>query len=70
VRELEPQVNEGDDDPVGEHELVARARSGRAQPAVFPPLAQPGFLGRHPRAGQFRDQPAERAAAHPGEDTM
>ena len=30
VRELEPQVNEGDDDPVGEHEVVVRACAGRA----------------------------------------
>ena len=56
VRELEPQVNEGDDDPVGEREVVVRACAGRAQPLVLPALAQPGFPGGGPRRGQLRDQ--------------
>jgi hypothetical protein len=70
VRELEPQRHEGDDDPVGEHELVVRACPGRAQPLMFPPIAQPVFPGGHPGTGQLPDQLAQRAAADPGEDTM
>jgi hypothetical protein len=34
VRELEPQVNEGDDDPVGERQVMGRPGAGRAKPRV------------------------------------
>ena len=70
MRELEPQVNEGDDDPIGEREAMVRPGAGRAQPLVSPALAQPVFPGSRPGPGQFLDQLAELAAADPGEDTM
>jgi hypothetical protein len=59
VRELEPQSDQGDDDPVG-------ACSGGAQPLVSPAGAQPVFPGGRPRPGQLLDQLAQRAAADPG----
>ena len=34
VRELEPQVNQGDDDPVGERQLMVRACALSAQPVA------------------------------------
>ena len=70
VRELEPQVNQGDDDPVGERQAVIRARSGRAQPLVLPAGQQPVFLRGGPRRGQLPDQPGQPSAAHPGPDTI
>jgi hypothetical protein len=70
VRELEPQVNEGDDDPAGERQVMVRSRSGGAQPLVSPPLAQPAFAGGLPRPGQLSDQLAQPAALDPGPDTM
>jgi hypothetical protein len=70
VRELEPQVNKGDDDPVGERQAVIRARSGRAQPLVLPAGEQPVFPGGGPRRGQLTDQPGQPSAADPGPDTI
>jgi len=48
VRELEPQVSEGDDDPVGEREVVARPGTGRTQPRVAPAGEQPVLPGGRP----------------------
>jgi hypothetical protein len=55
-RELEPQDDQGGDDPVGEHQVMTGARAGRPPPAATAPIAQPGFLLRRPRPGQLIDQ--------------
>lgn len=39
MRKLEAQDDHGDDDPVGEDELVVRARSGGALPVMAPAFA-------------------------------
>ena len=70
MRELEPQVNECDDDAVGERQVVVRARAGGALALVSPPAEQPVFLGFRPGAGQLLDELAQGPAAEPGEDTM
>jgi len=59
VRQLEPQVDEGDDDAVGERQVVIWARARGAHPVVATAFAQPGFLGGHPGAGQAGDELAE-----------
>jgi hypothetical protein len=70
VRELEPQVNEGDDDPAGERQVVVRPGPGSAQPVMTPALAQPGFPRGRPRTGEAGDEPAEPPRLQPGEDTL
>jgi hypothetical protein len=70
VRELEPQGDEGGDDPVGERQVMVRARAGRAEPLVAPALEQPVFPGSRPRTGQLPDQPGQMLAADPGPDTI
>jgi hypothetical protein len=70
VRELEPQVNEGDEDPVGEGEAAVRPSAGRTQPRVTPAGEQPVLPGGRPRPGQLPDQPAQPGAAEPGPDTI
>lgn len=70
VGELEPQHHQGGDHPVGEDELMALARARRPEPAVTPPLAQPGLLLGHPRPGQPGDQLAKLATGDAGADTM
>ena len=70
VRELVAQVNEGDDDAVGEGKVVVRAGAGCAQALVTPASAQPGLLAGHPAAGQIGNQLAEAARLQAGEDTL
>jgi hypothetical protein len=70
VGKLEPQVNEGDDDPVGERQVMIRARARGAHTVVAAAFAQPGFLGGHPGAGQFGDELAEPSRLQAGEDTL
>ena len=70
MRELEPQVNEGGDDTVGERQVVVRAGAGGPLALVSPAAAQPVFPGFHPGAGQLADQLGQRPAAEPGADTM
>ena len=57
VRELEPQVNEGDDDPVGERQVMGRPGAGRAKPLVAPACEQPVLLSSRPRSGHLLDEP-------------
>ena len=45
MRELEPQVNEGGDDTVGERQVVVRAGAGGRLALVSPAAAQPVFPG-------------------------
>jgi hypothetical protein len=70
VRELEPQVNEGDDDPVGKRQGMVRPGAPGALPLVAAPFAQPVFLRSLPGAGELLDQLAQPAAPDPGPDTM
>jgi hypothetical protein len=63
-------VNEGDDDPVGEGEVVVRPGAGRAEPLVAPAGEQPVLPGGRPRPGQLPGQPAQPGAADPGPDTI
>jgi hypothetical protein len=70
VGELKTQVNEGDDDAVGERQVVVRAGAGGAQAAVAPALAEPGFLRGAPRAGEAGGELAEPSRLQPGEDTL
>jgi len=41
VRELEPQDDQGGDDPVGEHQLMVRACPGGPEPAAATPVTAP-----------------------------
>jgi hypothetical protein len=71
VRELEPQHDQGSDDPVGERQLTVRARAPSAQPVpATAPLPQPRFLLRCPRAGQLGDQIAQATMWQTDADTM
>ncbi len=70
VRELEPQHDQGGDDPVGERQLMGRACALGAQPGMTPALTQPGLLLRQPRAGQLLNQLAQTRAGEPRADTM
>lgn len=70
VRELEPQVNDGDDDPVGERQVVVWPSAGSAQPVMTPARAQPGFPCGRPRIGEAGDEPAEPPWLQPGEDPL
>ena len=70
VRKLKPQVNEGDDDPVGKRQVVVRAGARRAHPLVAAALAQPGLLRSRPRSREIRDELAEPPRLQPGEDTL
>lgn len=70
VRELEPQDDQRGDDPVGEHQLVIRSRTGRTQPAAASTLVQSALLGGHPYLGQLCDQRTESTALKAGENTM
>jgi hypothetical protein len=70
VRKLEPQVNEGRDDPVSKRQVAVRAGARSPDALVTPAFAQPVFLGSQPGAGQLADELAQRSAADPGEDTM
>jgi hypothetical protein len=70
VRELEPQVNQGGDDPAGERQVVVRAGPGGALALVPAALKQPVFPGGGPPPGQFPDQPGQMRAAYPGPDTI
>jgi hypothetical protein len=69
ARELEPQVNKGDDDPVGERQVVVRAGAGGALALVPAAAEQPVFLGCGPLRGQFPEQPGQVRTADPGPDT-
>ena len=70
VRELEPQDDQGGDDPVGEHQVVTGARAGGPLPAAAAAITQPGLLRSDPRPGQLGDQLAEPAARDTSADTM
>jgi hypothetical protein len=70
VRELETQVDEGDDDAAGERQVVVRARARGAHPLVTPAFAQARLLGGGPGAGEIGDEPAEPLRLQPGEDTL
>ena len=70
MRELEAQVDEGDDDPVGERQVMIWPGAGRAHPLVLPAAEQPVLLGCGPRRDKLPDQPGQPAAAHPGPDTI
>jgi hypothetical protein len=70
VRELVAQVNQGDDDTVGDRKVVVRAGAGCAQAVVTPAFAQPGLLRGHPVAREAGDELATAARLQAGEDTL
>ena len=70
VRELEAQVNEGDDDAVGERQVVVRARARCAHALVTSASEQPGFLRGRPGISEPGDEPAEPSRLEAGEDTL
>ena len=65
VRELVAQVNEGDDDAVGEGKVVVRAGAGRALAVVTSAIAQPGVFPGRPGSGEFGDELAESRGCRP-----
>jgi hypothetical protein len=67
---LEPQVNEGDDDPIDKRQVMVRTGAGRAHPLVAPALAQPGLLRCRPRTRQILDELAQPPRLDPGKDTL
>ena len=70
VRELESQLDEGDDDAVSERKVVARARARGSHPLVTSAFEQPGLLGRLPGIGEADGEPAEPSRLEAGEDTL
>ena len=70
VRELEPQHDQGGDDPVGERQLAAWARAFSTQPGMAAAPAQAGLLLGCPRVGQLGDQLAQTAMRQASADTM
>ncbi|WP_185148983.1 hypothetical protein [Streptomyces sp. Ag109_O5-1] len=70
MRELEAQDDHGGDHPVGENQLVARARAGGALPFMASAFAQAGLLSGDPRGGELGDQLAQEAAWEAGADAM
>ena len=70
VRELEPQVNEGDNDAVGERQVMSRPGTRGAHALVTPAFTQPGLLSGRPGAGESGDELAEPSRLKAGEDTL
>jgi hypothetical protein len=70
VRELEPQDDQGGDDPVGEYQVVTGTGADGALALMTAPIMQPGFLLRRPRPGQFGDQLAQTATRKASADTI
>ena len=70
VRELVAQVNEGDDDAVGEGKVVVRAGARFAFAVVTSAFAQPGVFPGGPGSGEFGDELAEASRLQAGEDTL
>jgi len=53
------QVDQGDQQPVGEHQLVFWPSAGLAPPVAAPPLAAPGLASRLPPRREFGDKLAK-----------
>lgn len=70
VRQLQAQVDQGDQDPVGEDQLVFRPSSSGPLALPAPSLAQLGLAPCQPRAGQLLDQNAEMCTIKAAEDRM
>jgi hypothetical protein len=70
VRELEPHDDQGGDDPVGEHQIVAGACAGGPLPGAAAAITQPGLPRGLPRPGQLDDQIAQLAPRDTRADTM
>ncbi len=70
VRDLQPQYREGDQHPVGEHQLMAAAGAVGAAAVSAPPLTQVRLPARLPRAGQFGYHLAKVMTGDPGEGRM
>jgi hypothetical protein len=59
MRELEPQVDQGDKNPVREDQFVLRPGSGLPLSLPASPVLQRGLATCGPRGGQLLDQIAE-----------
>jgi hypothetical protein len=70
VRELETQDHQGDDDPIGEDQVVVGARACGTQTAVAPTLVQLGLLLGSSGLGQLGDQPAQATTWQTGADAV
>jgi len=70
VREMEPQDDQGGDDPVSEHQVMCRASACGPLPAAATAITQPRLLLRHPRPGQLTDQLAQGTTRDTRADTM
>lgn len=70
VRELGTQVDQGDQYPVGEDEVVLRSRTGSLSAVAAASLVQCGLTARGPRPGQLVDQTAEMCTGDAGEGRM
>jgi hypothetical protein len=68
--QLEPQDDQGDDDPVGEDQLVIRTGAGGPQALASTALVQVGLLLGPSRLGQLDDEFGQMTARDTGADTM
>ncbi len=70
MRDLQPQHREGDQHPVGEHQLMAPPGALRAAALPAAALTQVRLPPRRPRAGQLGYHLAQVMAGDPGEGRM
>ncbi len=70
VWELEAQVDQGDQDPVTNHQPVGGAGPGGAPPGVAATLVEVALVGGGPRGGQLSGQLGEMLPRQPGKDRM
>lgn len=70
VWELKAQDHQGGDHSIGEHQLVVRSGTGRAQTLVASTFVEPPCFGGHPGAGQLSDQRTESTPGQTGADAM
>jgi len=70
VRDLQPQHRQGDQHPVGEHQVVAAASALGALPVPAAAAAQVRFPAGLPGPSQLGDDPAQVATGDPDEGRM
>jgi hypothetical protein len=70
MRQLGAQVDQGDEYPIGEHELVLAPCPGLPSTVPTTAVTQRGLTSRLPRTGQLLDQIAEMCMGDTGEGRM